>query len=191
MKLNDIFTQQLDHRHIRFQLTELTPWVISVQTTDLGTTLCESACLPHYPNFNMHYAIRKGDIEYITNERGDEEVKKLTKRLFLRIRARHQALMALSVNDEDDSRKAKRIVDKLDKELKYYEVKYLPAIADCIQEGGIDPQNETDITMVKEIIEYIGLLPNGLRDEIKLFQKTISILSLLKQNAQHDDYKRL
>jgi hypothetical protein len=150
MKQNDIFEQEFEGQSMRFQLVELMPYQVTIQTVDLTPPVKRSGNLLLAALYKLPFATMI-DGEYVTTERGDKWIKRFARYIYNRIIVRNKSLQWLIENDMEQS-EAKTLVETLDKELNDWQVGYLLTIVRWAYDGEIDPISETDISRVKNVI---------------------------------------
>ena len=150
MKQNDIFEQEFEGQTMRFQLVELMPYQVNIQTVDFNPPVKRSGNLLLAALYKLPFATTI-DGEYVTTERGDKWIKRFARYIYNRIIVRNKSFQWLIENDMEQS-EAKTLVGTLDKELNDWQVGYLLTIVRWAYNGEIDPVKATDINRVKNVL---------------------------------------
>lgn len=151
MKKNDIFEHEAEGIKLRFQLVELKPYLITIQTLDLKPPLVRSGNRPLVTLPKASLAT-KVNSEFTTTEMGERWAKEHATYICNRLAARNKSLRWLTENQKKEQKEATALITKLDKQLDDWEVKYLLAIVRWANNGEIDPGSENDIKRVKNIL---------------------------------------
>lgn len=151
MKKNDIFEHEAEGTKLRFQLVDLTPNLVTIQTLDLTPPECRSGNMPLAALPKVALATNdKG--EFVTTDIGERWAKRYATYICNRVSARNKSLRWLTENIEMDREEANALVEKLDKQLNDWEIRYILAIVRWAYYEAIDPESEADIKRVKDLL---------------------------------------
>ena len=151
MKKNDIFEHEVEGTKLRFQLVELKPNQVTIQTLDLTPTECRSGNMPLKALSKVALATNDNG-EFVTTDTGERWAKRYATYLCNRVIARNKSLQWLTENKAMEQDVAIELVLKLDKQLNDWEVRYLSAIVRWATNGEIGAENENDIKRVKDML---------------------------------------
>ena len=153
MKVNDIFEREFDGDVLRFQLTELNPHKVCIELMNDSIGIDKDICshlAPPFPVFEFAFR-EKGD--FVTTKEGNNEIEKLTVEIFERIKKWRSSLQWVRSNTSLKKDVAEDLVTKMYAALKpRFHDRYLPAVVRWACYGEIDPDNETDIVRMSELI---------------------------------------
>ncbi len=151
MKKNDIFEHEIEGTKLRFQLVDLTPNLVTIQTLDLTPPECRNGNMPLTALPKVALATNdKG--KFVTTDIGERWAKRYATYICNRVSARNKSLRWLTENKEMDREEANALVEKLDKQLNDWEIRYLLAIVRWAYYEAIDPVSEADIKRVKDLL---------------------------------------
>ena len=88
----------------------------------------------------------------MTTDIGERWAKRYATYICNRVSARNKSLRWLTENKEMDREEANALVEKLDKQLNDWEIRYLLAIVRWAYYEAIDPVSEADIKRVKDLL---------------------------------------
>lgn len=151
MKKNDIFEHEAEGTKLRFQLVDLTPNLVTIQTLDLTPPECRSGNMPLAALPKVALATNdKG--EFVTTDIGERWAKRYATYICNRVSARNKSLRWLTENMEMDKEEANALVVKIEKQLNDWEIRYMLAVVRWAYYEAIDPENEVDIKRVKDLL---------------------------------------
>lgn len=151
MKKNDIFEHEAEGTRLRFQLVDLTPYLVTIQTLDLTPQECRSGNIPLAALPKAALAINVNG-EFVTTDIGERWAKRYATKICNRVSARNKSLRWLIENKEMDKKEANALVEKLDKQLNDWEIRNMLAIVRWAYYEAIDPESEADIKRVKDLL---------------------------------------
>lgn len=151
MKKYDIFEHEAEGTRLRFQLVDLTPNLVTIQTLDLTPPKCRNGNMPLA-------ALPKGALatnnngEFVTTDIGERWAKRYATHICNRMFARSKSLRWLTENMEMDKEEANALVVKIEKQLNDWEIRYMLAVVRWAYYETIDPESEADIKRVKDLL---------------------------------------
>ena len=158
MKQNDIFEQEFEGQSMRFQIVELMPYQVTIQTVDITPAIRRSGNLLLAALFNMSLATNIDGV-YVTTETGDKWIKRFARYIYNRSIIRSKSLQWLIENNMEQNA-AKNLVETFDKALNDWEVRYMLTVVRWAYNGETDPESESDINRVKNVLStyftYLG-----------------------------------
>ncbi|MBR5910435.1 MAG: hypothetical protein IKZ55_00425 [Bacteroidales bacterium] len=185
MKKNDIFEHEAEGTKLRFQLVDLTPNLITIQTLDLTPPKCRSGNMPLAVLPKAALATNdKG--EFVTTDIGERWAKRYAAHICNRVSARNKSLRWLTENMEMDREEANALVEKLDKQLDDWEIRYMLAIVRWAYYEAIDPENEADIKRVKDLLLAYLVHRNNLDNDSAIEIQFANLCFILVRKGQRD-----
>lgn len=164
MKQNDIFEQEFDGRTIRFQLVELKTNLVTIETMDITPPIRRSGNLILAALFKQTLATNING-EYVTTEVGDNWIKRFAAFIYKRVIARNKSLQWLVENGMEQN-EAKALIGIFDMALNDWQVGYMLTVVRWAISGEIDPESESDIDRVKDVLStYFTYLGDKNKDE--------------------------
>ena len=137
MKKNDIFEHEVEGTKLRFQLVELKPYLVTIQTLDLTPPECRSGNMPLAALPKAALATNDNG-ELVTTDIGERWAKRYATYICNRVVARNKSLRCLTENKDMEQADAIELVSKLDRQLNDWEVRYLSAIVRWADNGSLD-----------------------------------------------------
>ena len=141
MKQNDIFEQEFEGQSMRFQIVELMPYLVTIQTVDITPAIRRSGNLLLAALFNMSLATNIDGV-YVTTETGDKWIKRFARYIYNRSIIRSKSLQWLIENNMEQNA-AKNLVETFDKALNDWEVRYMLTVVRWAYNGETDPESES------------------------------------------------
>ena len=187
MKQNDIFERDFKGQIMCFQLVELNPYLLTVQTVDIDPPLCRSGkmLLAALPKAALATSV---DGEYVATRMGESWAKRFATFIYNRLTARNKSINWLTENKDMEPEEAKVFVDKIECKLNDWEVRYLQAIVKWAYYGEINQDNEGDINRVKELLLlYFTYLKEHKTDDVEKL-RFANICFRITRNGERDRY---
>jgi hypothetical protein len=187
MKVNDIFERDFEGQNMRFQLIELKPYLVTVQTVDIDPPLRRSGklLLAALPKVALATSV---DGEYVATRMGESWAKRFATFIYNRLTARNKSINWLIEIKDMEPEEAKVFVDKIECKLNDWEVRYLQAIVKWAYYGEINPDNEGDINRVKELLLlYFTYLKEHKTDDVEKL-RFANICFRITRNGERDRY---
>ena len=151
MKNNEIFERELDGNVLRFQVIIPTTRQLTVQVLDVTPQYQRIGNLSEVAFPDDAVAVMK-DGEYVTTEIGDRWISRFTREIKNRISLRNKALDWILARDTIEKEVATFIVDEIDKNLNFFEVKYLPVVVRWASLAEFDVGDDFDFKRLKEVL---------------------------------------
>jgi hypothetical protein len=155
MKQNDIFEREFDGNVYRFKLIEQTPHKVRIEVLDDTLPLFDrEVCSHHIPACLSHEHFSFLNIgDFITTKRGDDAIEELIIEMYRRIKNWRFTLQWVDSNTTLNKDEAENMVAKLYAVLyPRYHDKYLSVIVRWACYGEIDPDDETDIERMRDLL---------------------------------------
>ena len=187
MKMNDIFERDFKGQKMRFQLIELEPYLVTVQTVDIDPPLRRSGklLLAVLPKAALATSV---DGEYVATRMGESWAKRFAAFIYNRLTALNKSITWLTEIKDMEPEEAKAFVDKIECKFNDWEVRYLQAIVKWAYYGEFNPDNEDDINRVKELLlSYFTYLKEHKTDDAEKL-KFANLCFIIKRNGERDRY---
>ena len=187
MKVNDIFERDFKGQIMRFQLIELEPYLVTVQTVDIDPPLRRSGklLLAALPKVALATSV---DGEYVATRMGESWAKRFATFIYNRLTARNKSITWLTEIKDMEPEVAKAFVDKIECKFNDWEVRYLQAIVKWAYYGEFNQDNEDDINRVKELLlSYFTYLKEHKIDDAEKL-KFANLCFIIKRNGERDRY---
>ena len=187
MKVNDIFERDFEGQNMRFQLIELKPYLVTVQTVDIDPPLRRSGklLLAALPKVALATSF---DGEYVATRMGESWAKRYATFIYNRLTASNKSFTWLTEIKDMEPEEAKAFVNKIECKFNDWEVRYLQAIVKWAYYGEFNPDNEDDINRVKELLlSYFTYLKEHKTDDAEKL-KFANLCFIIKRNGERDRY---
>ena len=187
MKVNDIFERDFKGQKMRFQLIELEPYLVTVQTVDIDPPLRRSGklLLAVLPKAALATSV---DGEYVATRMGESWAKRFAAFIYNRLTALNKSITWLTEIKDMEPEEAKAFVDKIECKFNDWEVRYLQAIVKWAYYGEFNQDNEDDINRVKELLlSYFTYLKEHKIDDAEKL-KFANLCFIIKRNGERDRY---
>lgn len=185
MKKYDIFEHEAEGTRLRFQLVDLTPNLVTIQTLNLTPPECRNGNMPLAALPKA--ALATGDNgEFVTTNIGERWAKRYSTYICNRVSVRNKSQRWLTENMEMDREEANALVVKIDKQLNDWEIRYMLAVVRWAYYEAIDPENEADIKRVKDLLlSYFIYLKEHDKESVEKI-KFANLCFKLVRNGQRD-----
>ena len=187
MKVNDIFERDFKGQKMRFQLIELEPYLVTVQTVDIDPPLRRSGkmLLATLPKAALATSVDGG---YVATRMGESWAKRFATFIYNRLTARNKSITWLTEIKDMEPEVAKAFVDRIECKFNDWEVRYLQAIVKWAYYGEFNQDNEDDINRVKELLlSYFTYLKEHKIDDAEKL-KFANLCFIIKRNGERDRY---
>jgi len=187
MKMNDIFERDFKGQIMRFQLVELEPYLVTVQTVDINPPLRRSGklLLAALPKVALATSV---DGRYVATRMGESWAKRFATFIYNRFTACNKSITWLTEIKDMEPEEAKAFVDKIECKFNDWEVRYLQAIVKWAYYGDFNPDNEDDINRVKELLlSYFTYLKEHKTDDAERL-KFANLCFIIKKNGERDRF---
>lgn len=187
MKVNDIFERDFKGQKMRFQLIELEPYLVTVQTVDIDPPLRRSGkmLLATLPKAALATSVDGG---YVATRMGESWAKRFATFIYNRLTARNKSITWLTEIKDMEPEEAKAFVDRIECKFNDWEVRYLQAIVKWAYYGEFNQDNEDDINRVKELLlSYFTYLKEHKIDDAEKL-KFANLCFIIKRNGERDRY---
>ena len=153
MKANDIFEREIDGNVYRFKLTELNPHKVRIELLDDSLWIEKDICSHLAPPFPAYEFASMEIGAFVTTKEGGNEIEKLSLELHKRIQYWRSSLQWVSSNTLLKKDEVNNLVDKMYLALApRFHYRYLPIVVRWACYGEIDPDNETDIERMRNLL---------------------------------------
>lgn len=159
MKVNDIFEREIDGNVYRFKLTELKPHKVHVELLDDSLRIEKDICshlAPPFPAYDFA-SMERG--EFVSTKEGDNEIEKLALEIYKRIKDWRFSIQWACSKTSLKNDEAEELVAKMNLALyprfndsRSYHFRYLPIIVRWACYGEVDPDNETGIDRMRNLL---------------------------------------